>query len=147
MTSNRFPYITAGLLLLLCFALTACPDGGNGEPVSWFSSVYPLDGATCTPVDVQVKVVFSDALTQALADTAKITLSDGAANVPLSVVYNDAKTEATISPSTALEFGKTYTATIELVGQETKIWTFSTFDAAACDPPGPPTTTTTTLPK
>lgn len=135
-----------GLILALCFAFAACGGGGGGGgggTVSWFSSVSPLDGATCTPVDVQVTVVFSGPLSQALADQANITLSDGTSNVPLNIAYNDAKTQATISPSTALAFGKTYTARIELVGQETKTWTFSTFDAAVCSPPGPPTTTTT----
>lgn|GEM_PF-5323686 len=133
-----------GLLLALCFAFAACGGGGGGDTVSWFSSVSPLDGATCTPVDVLVEVVFSGPLSQALADQAKIGLSDGTSNVPLDIGYNDARTQATISPSTALEFGKTYTARIELVGQETKTWTFSTFDADVCDPPGPPATTTTT---
>lgn len=114
------------------------------EKVSWFSSVSPLNGATCVPVDILVTVELSGPLSQALADSAKVTLSDGTTEIPLTKTYNDTKTQITITPANALDFGKTYTASVELVGEETKDWTFSTFNPAVCDPPGPPTTTTTT---
>ena len=95
----------------------------------------PIAGATSVGTGSPVTVNFSEPIDSA---TLALTLKDGATTVPSSVGYDAASRTATLSPTSALAGGTTYTVTVAVKDPAgnalaATTWTFRTAQAA---PPG-----------
>ena len=74
------------------------------------NSTSPLGGASDVPVDAKILVTFSEAMDVATINSSSYTVNDGAGNIAGTIAYNGVV--ATFTPSSALDYNTTYTATI-----------------------------------
>jgi hypothetical protein len=126
---------------------TAAGTGDTTPPT--VSAVYPLGGATGVGTDASVQVTFSENMNAATITTSTFLLRDSLnSQVPAAVTYNSANRTAILSPSSALEAGKTYTATVvggaggvaDVAGNRLSVnfsWSFSTSSASPNGSGGP----------
>ena len=88
-----------------------CADALLAPPT--VQSVSPANGATNVNVNTTITAVFSKPMDASTITTATFTAKDSAGNaVSGTVSYDDATRTAKFTPSSPLDFGKTYTATI-----------------------------------
>jgi hypothetical protein len=103
------------------------------------TSIVPGNNATNVDRLTKVVVVFSKPMVASSINTTNITLSVGATPVPCSVKLETDNVTATLTPSSILEWGTTYTATVKGDGASgvqdsidnyyllaNKVWSFST---------------------
>ncbi len=112
-------FVGAFVLTLAAFSLTACePMGirgvvedlvrGEGDGLApdttppAVESTTPADGANDVPLDVQIEVVFSEAMNPDSITAENITLTTGGSGVPRSVAYDDTAQTATLTPDSSL---------------------------------------------
>jgi hypothetical protein len=108
------------------------------------SSTSPAANAKRVPQDAKLQVTFDESMDRNTINTGSILLSDSDGNpVAGPVTYDDATRTATLTPSTPLAFGKTYTATVksgnagptDLAGNRLaadQSWSFSTPAQCPC---------------
>ncbi len=103
------------------------------------TSIVPGNNATNVDRTTKVVVIFSKPMKASTINTTNITLSIGATPVACSVVLEADTVTATLTPSSILEWGTTYTATVKGDGlsgvqdnidnlwmSANKVWSFST---------------------
>jgi len=106
------------------------------------ASTAPANTATGVAIATSVTATFSEAMRASTINTTTFTLSDGTNAVSGTVTYDSDTKTATFTPTSALAYSTTYTATIttgvkDLVGNALAAdytWSFTTEDA----PPPPP---------
>lgn len=125
------------LLLSLSTLLAAC---SRNEPPAQLSllAVYPANGATDVPVDVQVRATF-DGSTEGAKALAGLRVTLGDQNVAGALSYDDA--ELVFTPAAALQHGTLYSVTLPQSVNvssadlgEGVTWSFATAAAKAGDP-------------
>ena len=78
------------------------------------STVSPAANATNIAIDATVRATFSEAMDPASITTSAFEVRDGANNlVPATVSYDPITAQATLTPTTALLYGTTYTARVK----------------------------------
>ncbi len=78
------------------------------------SAVTPANGSTNLPVSTVATATFSEAMDPTTITTATFELRDGGGTlIPAAVTYDALAAKATLSPTTALLYGTTYTATVK----------------------------------
>jgi regulation of enolase protein 1 (concanavalin A-like superfamily) len=124
------------------FATSVGPDTTPPQ----VSSVVPASGATGVSPTAVITALFNENVNSATVTSSTFQLRDASNNaVPGSVTYSSGSRTATFTPSEALGFSKTYTATVrggstgvkDLAGNALatdKVWSFTTGAA----PPPPP---------
>ncbi|MFZ0827904.1 MAG: N,N-dimethylformamidase beta subunit family domain-containing protein, partial [Verrucomicrobiia bacterium] len=112
------------------------------------TAVSPADGATAVSIFSSVTGTFSEAINPLTVNNSTFVLVDPANNVvPASMTYNPGTLTATVTPSAALAYATTYTATLKGGGTDPRIedpatnalasdfvWSFTT----GAPPPPPP---------
>jgi hypothetical protein len=120
------------------------PVPGDTTPPT-VASVQPSAGATGVSVAAGVSATFSEGMSAASINTTTFELRDGEGNlVPGAVTYNAGTQAATFTPGAALEFGTTYTATVQGGASDPRVkdaagnalaadhtWSFTTQTAAS----------------
>ncbi|MGH8572964.1 MAG: DUF4082 domain-containing protein, partial [Gammaproteobacteria bacterium] len=110
------------------------------------SSTTPANGATGVAVGATVTAIFSEAMDQATVNTSTFELRNASsALVTAPVSYNPSTNTATLTPSSALSNGVTYTATVKGGTTEPRVkdlagnalaanfsWSFTTASSGAC---------------
>ena len=76
------------------------------------ATTSPSHLATNIPTDTAITIVFSEDVVAASLNSTSVTVSDGASNVPGSIVYNAETYTATFQPSQELAVSTTYTITV-----------------------------------
>ena len=76
------------------------------------ASTAPSRGATDVPVNSTVGVTFSEPMDSASINSTTVQLRDGTAQVTASVVYDAGTRTATLTPASALNYGRTYTVSV-----------------------------------
>ena len=88
------------------------PPGDTRPPL--VSTVTPANGATGVPVTTTVTATFDEAMDPATITASTFTLTYGSGTaVPASVSYNASSKTATLTPSSSLPTGQTFTATVK----------------------------------
>lgn len=150
--------VGAFVLALAAFSLTACePMGirgvvedlvrgeGDGDGLTpdeippAVESTAPADGATGVALDVQIEVVFSEAMNPDTITAENITLTTGGSGVARSVAYDDTTQTATLIPDSSLSPITVYrvtvtTGTADAAGNslvEEYVFEFTTMDVAS----------------
>jgi Big-like domain-containing protein/glycosyl hydrolase family 26 len=77
------------------------------------TAITPADGATGVPVGGPVQVTFSEAINPVTVTPATLTLTGGGSSVGASVSYDAPSRTATLSPTSPLQTGTTYTVTVK----------------------------------
>ena len=121
------------------FTTTSAPD--TTAPVISFTN--PTSSATGVSINGSVSATFSEAMNGATFDVSSFTLSNGSDVVPGGVNYDNATHVATFTPSSALSYLTSYTATIgtgvtDLVGNNLASqysWSFVTEPPPDTTPP------------
>ncbi|MEZ4867702.1 MAG: DUF4082 domain-containing protein [Caldilineaceae bacterium] len=86
------------------------------------TTVTPSNGAVGVAYDAQLAVSFSEAIDPASIDTTSFLLRDTANNpVAATASYNTGTGEATLSPTSPLAYGATYTAIIKGGGADPRV--------------------------
>jgi hypothetical protein len=85
----------------------------NGTPT--VSASTPIDSATGVALSTNVDVSFSEAMDEASLDDTTLTLSKEGASSPVAaaVSYDPISKKATLDPSSELDAGTSYTATVK----------------------------------
>ncbi|HWI05944.1 MAG TPA: DUF4082 domain-containing protein, partial [Solirubrobacteraceae bacterium] len=108
------------------------------------SSVSPTDGQSAVPAGAKVTVTFDERLDPLTVNGGSIVLRDAAGNpIVGNVEYDDAARKATLTPSSPLPLGTSFTATVksgtagvtDTAGNEFAAdysWTFNTSDDCPC---------------
>ena len=123
-------------------AQLACSTASDTTPPT-VASVSPASGATGVPTSSAVRATFSEAMNAATITTGAFTLVAQGTTTPVSatVTYDATSFAATLTPSTALQVGKVYTATVKGGASGVKdasnnalaadkVWTFTTSSVA-----------------
>ena len=111
------------------------------------SSTTPANGATGVAVAATVTAIFGEAMDQATVNTSTFELRNASsALVTAPVSYNPSTNTATLTPSSALANGVTYTATVKGGTTEPRVkdlagnalaanlsWSFTTASSGACN--------------
>ena len=159
-STTTFPSLTynaTNYWVDLVFSATGTPD--TTPPT--VSSVSPAAGATGVATTTAVSATFSEAMDAATISASTFELRNAAnALVSSSVSYNTATRTATLTPTTALAAGATFTATVRGGGADPRIkdvagnalaanaaWSFTTASGTGPNCPcsaWPPTATPTT---
>jgi hypothetical protein len=105
-------------------------------------ALTPADGATGVPVTTTVTARFDEPVDPATVTSSTFELRDGAGTlVPASVGYDASTRTATLTPSAALAYGQTHTATVKAGGVKDlagnaiaadRSWSFSGPRACPC---------------
>ena len=116
------------------------------------TSVAPQDGATDVALDARAEATFSEDMDPSTIDASTFTLTNEGTGSPVAatVAYDAAARKATLTPTTQLETGSTYTARVrggasgakDVAGNALsadEVWTFFTAAPADTTPPGAPT--------
>src|SRR5919112_5861496 len=161
-TSTKQNVSSATGLLVMASSGTVVGTGGTGSGYYWHnimdlgsadtvaptvSGVAPADGTTDAAVTANVEATFSEAMEPTTISDSTFTLAKqgSSQSVAASVSYDAATKKATLDPSTELDPGATYSATVkggtvgakDLAGNPLgvdKTWSFGT----AAAPPPPP---------
>jgi len=108
------------------------------------AATNPAAGAKRVPPDTALEITFDEAMDRNTVNTGSILLADGAGNpVTGPVTYDEATRKATLTPTSPLPFGQTYTATVksgnagvtDLAGNQLaadQTWTFTTPALCPC---------------
>ncbi len=108
----------------------------GGGPAFSVTSVTPTAGATGVPASSNVTASFSADLDQSTVNGSTVMLQQGATAVPAQVSYNAPSRTVTLDPTSDLQAGATYTATVvggangvkDTAGNtlaSSKVWTFT----------------------
>jgi hypothetical protein len=119
------------------------PGSADTTPPT-LTNIAPPDGATGVAVTTNVEATFSEAMDSSTINGSTFTLAKQGTTTPISatVTYDPTTNKATLTPSTALGAGVTYTATVkggtggvkDLAGNPLatdKSWSFTTQAALA----------------
>ena len=119
--SNRYMKTLRYLCLVGVIALglmTIVGTNGGGDEEGGITdttpptviSTSPADGATDVAVDTSITATFSETMDPSTITASTFILSSGGSEIAGSVTYSDKA--ATFTPSSALDYDTTYTATI-----------------------------------
>ena len=96
--------------ILLVMFMSGCKKNTENTDKPMVSSTDPYNTAVGVAINSNISATFNVIMDQATINTTTFTLSQGSTSVPGSVTYADKV--ATFSPTTNLDPGKVYTATI-----------------------------------
>jgi O-glycosyl hydrolase len=139
---------SAGWVVAVVFVLAGCGGGGSGSNNTTpppptpptVTSVTPANMSTGVAVNnATVTATFSVAMNSSTISASSFTLTSQNGAVAGSVSYNAANSTATFTPTNALAYSTTYTATITTAAQNTSgtalasnyTWSFTTASAPA----------------
>lgn len=130
------------LAILATVVLSGCGSAGNNPPTSsttnTVSATTPASGANGVSISSAVSATFSAAIDASTLNTSTFTLTGPSGSVAGTVTYNATTNTATFTPSAALAYNTTYTATIttgvkDLAGNplaSNYSWSFTTIGGA-----------------
>jgi hypothetical protein len=133
MMKLRRTRIYLSIIALIGMAVLAgCPGTGTDATAPTVSSTSPADSAGDIALDANITATFSEDMDGATVTAANFTLASGSVPVAGAVSYADKV--ATFNPSSELDYGAVYTATLkvgmaDLAGNALaaeKSWSFST---------------------
>jgi hypothetical protein len=88
------------------------PPGDTRPPL--VASVTPANGASGIPVSTTVTATFDEAMTASTVNASTFTLTGpGGVAVPASVTYDATSKTGTLTPTSSLAYGQTFTATVK----------------------------------
>ncbi len=127
-------------IIIVLLVLSACGGGGEGDDTTppTVLSTSPLGGATDVDVGTSITATFSEAMDGSTITGSTFTLSS-TSPVSGTVTYDSGTNTATLTPSAALGYMTTYTATIttgatDLAGNSISsnyTWSFTTMSAVS----------------